>query len=171
MKLPVNVKILISLLLLGTLVSIFKFGYNQTTSFYNKAIDLELQYTSLEQKQNSNFTAYYEAFKAKQANANFVTKDVFIEVTKIIMFSRQDGQHVAWKWLQENQQIPYSEFTYFYKELSDFISLRYNDYMVIEQQKQQIAKQYNSLIKSYPGNVINVWFEFQELKYSISSIK
>jgi hypothetical protein len=171
MKLPINVKLLISLLLVGTLISLFKFSYNKTTSFYNTAVNLELQYIALDQKQNSNYTAHYEAFKAKQANANFVTKNVFIEVTKIIMTSRQDGQNVAWKWLQENQQIPYSEFTYFYKELSDFISIRYNDYMLIEQQKQQIAKQYNSLIKSYPGNVINLWFKFQPLNYSVYSLK
>lgn len=38
-----------------------------------------------------------------------LNKNTFLEVTNMIMEGRHDGEQVTWKWLQENQNIPYSE--------------------------------------------------------------
>ena len=75
----------------------------------------------MKRKQITNWDGYYNIFIDKSKNAN-INKETFIEVTNIVMSARKDSQNLAWKWNQENQNIPFEEFTYFYKELSSFIS-------------------------------------------------
>jgi hypothetical protein len=165
MKLPLNIKLLIIgilvLMALGTVNS----TYEATTSLYNNTTTINLANDALIQKQRTNYDGYYQAFMEKQNNAN-INKEVFIKVTSIIMSSRKDGENLSWKWVSENQQIPYSEFTVFYKELSDFISERYKDNMAIEIQKQDLVRRHNLLISVYPNNLINGYIlEIDKLTY------
>jgi hypothetical protein len=84
-----------------------------------------------------------------------INKDVFIEVTKLIMEARKDGENVAWKWLQENQQIPYNEFTKFYSQLNSFIISKRDGYYNIEKECQKIAYTNNKLLDIFPNNLYN----------------
>lgn len=157
MKLPIQIKILIisiiSLLIIGNIMS----TYNSCTELYNKTTTIRLSNDALIQKQRTNYDGYYQIFVDKQVNAN-INKETFIEVTNIIMSNRKDGQNLSWKWVSENQQIPYEEFTVFYKELSAFISERYQDNMAIEREKQEVVRKHNLLISIYPNNLLNKYF-------------
>jgi hypothetical protein len=154
MKLPVNIKILIWSIVLFLIAGTVLDKYHQCTDLYNQTTDIRLSNDALIQKQRTNYDGYYLTFVDKQTNAN-INKEVFIKVTNIIMSNRKDGENLSWKWVSENQQIPYSEFTVFYKELSAFISERYQDNMVIEEQKQELVKKHNLLISIYPNNLLN----------------
>lgn len=163
-NLPIHIKLLLALIVLILVVNIFNTVYEKTTGVFNTSKELELAYKRVSQEQVSNYDGYYLAFMDKQTNAS-INKETFIYVTDIIMSSRKDGQSVSWKWLQENQQIPYGEFTVFYKELSSFISERYADNMRIEKEKQSIVENHNLILIKYPGNIINKVLDIKPLVY------
>ncbi len=160
-NLPIHVKILFAVVIFFIIKSC---TYNPMVELYNLSKSYELEYNSVVQKQITNYDGYYQAFTDKQANAN-INKEVFVQVTNIIMSNRKDGQTVAWKWVTENQQIPYEEFTIFYKELSAFISERYKDNMIIEEQKQSIAQRHNFIIAKYPNNMFNYFIGIDPILY------
>lgn len=168
-NLPIQIKFLIGIiivsLIFGTLSSIFNCG----VELYNKSKELSLSYNKIVQEQISNYDGYYLTFIDKQTNAN-INKETFVNVTNIIMSNRKDGEHVSWKWVQENQQIPYEEFTIFYKELSQFISERYQDNMRIEREKQNIVNQQNLLLSLFPNNVVNHFLNIPNLQYKAGYI-
>lgn len=168
-NLPINLKIAGTLIVLLLLFSGFKSIYNTTVGLYNSTKELQLSYDKVVQKQISNYDGYYLAFQDKQTNAN-INKETFIQVTDIIMSNRKDGLNLSWKWVQENQQISYEEFTYFYKQLDSFITERYLDNMNIEQQKQSIIQQHNLLLSTYPNNIINRFLDIQKLEYKAGYI-
>lgn len=157
MKLPLNIKILIISIISLLILGVAHDNYTLGTKIYNETTSLSLANDALVQKQRTNYDGYYQAFMDKQENAN-INKEVFIKVTNIIMSNRKDGENLSWKWVSENQQIPYSEFTVFYKELSNFISERYQDNMAIEVQKQEIVRKHNLIISVYPNNLLNNYF-------------
>lgn len=60
----------------------------------------------------------------------------------IHMEGRHDGAQVTWKWLQENQNIPYSEFTKFYGDLSGFVNGQREEYYKLEEACMETAELY-----------------------------
>lgn len=134
-------------------------------SLHNNTNTLKFKLERVERKQATNWEGYYNIFIDKSKNTE-INKETFIEVTNIIMFARKDGQNLAWKWNQENQNIPFEEFTYFYKELSSFISERYFDNMKIEQEKQEIVEQHNLMLNTFPNNIYNKVLNVEPLKYT-----
>lgn len=168
-NLPVQIKLVLAFIVVAILVSVVNKAYVSTVGLFNTTKESQLSYDKVVQEQVSNYDGYYQAFIDKQTNAN-INKETFIQVTDIIMSRRADGQNVSWKWLQENQQIPYEEFTVFYKELSAFISERYKDNMIIEQQKQEIVQQHNLLLSKYPNNIINKALDINKLTYKAGYI-
>ncbi len=167
-NLPIQIKILIgvviTLIIISTISSVTGLIYSTTVNLYNSSKELQLSYDKITQEQVTNYDGYYLAFVDKQENAN-INKETFITVTDIIMSNRRDGQNLAWKWCTENQQIPYHEFTAFYKELSSFISERYQDNMRVERVKQDIVQKHNLLISRWPNNYINRYLQIKELQY------
>ena len=163
-KLPITVKIFIYVLIFGSILSFISSIATGTKYVYNKSIEYEFEYKSLEQKQITTFDNYYLAFKEKSNIAN-LNKETFVTVTSIIMKGRTDGVNLAWKWVRENQNIPYNEFTDFYKELSTFVATRFDENNKIEKEKQQVVKNHNQMIISWPGILYNHWLEIQELTY------
>ncbi len=81
------------------------------------------------------------------------------------MENRRDGQNVSWKWLHENQQIPYEEFTMFYKDLSVFIAEQRKEYFDIEKTCQQIANQNNTLLDTFPNNIYNRYLHQEKIVF------
>ena len=84
-----------------------------------------------------------------------INKEAFIEVTKLIMQGRADGDKVAWKWVQENQQIPYEQFSKFYTDLSSFVFFQREAYFNIEKECMNIANQNNTMLDTFPNNIYN----------------
>ena len=160
-NIPTQIKIVLALAVVLLLV-------NTTApliSLHNNTNTLKFKLERVERKQATNWEGYYNIFIDKSKNTE-INKKTFIEVTNIIMSARKDGQNLAWKWNQENQNIPFDEFTYFYKELSSFISERYFDNMKIEQEKQEIVEQHNLMLNTFPNNIYNKVLNVEPLKYT-----
>lgn len=163
-KFPLSVKIAVAAFLLLTVISVSSSVFHGFVGLYNKTSNYKLEYKSLEQDQITTFDNNYLAFKDKYNIAN-LNKETFVVVTHIIMSSRKDGMNVAWKWMKENQQIPYEEFTCFYKDLSSFTAARYAENNEIERRKQSIAKEHNRLIVTFPGNLYNYFMNVSQITY------
>lgn len=95
-----------------------------------------------------------------------VNRETFIEVTNIIMNGRSDGQNVSWKFVKENQNIPYNEFTTFYKDLSKFVTEQRESYYQLENEAMKIVQQQNSMLDSFPNNMYNKILGIQKLHYT-----
>lgn len=161
-----NLPIHIKFILIGTIVAIVSsLLITPSVRFYNSTKNYKFQLSEIEERQITNYDGYYQMFVDKTSNAQ-INKETFIEVTNIIMEARKDGQSLAWKWNVENQNIPYGEFTWFYKELSLFINERYKDNMIIESQKQSIVNQHNLLLETFPNNIYNYFIRIKPLKYN-----
>ncbi len=163
-NLPVQIKIVLLILFLVISAKTIDSIVNPGIKLYNTSKEIELKYNEISQTQITNYDGYYLAFTAKQENAN-INKETFIKVTEIIMSNRKDSQNLAWKWSQENQQIPYEEFTSFYKELSSFISERYFNNMEIEREKQSLVQSHSKLLQTFPNNLYNKFIHIHPLTY------
>lgn len=168
-NLPIQFKILLFVVIIFGTISLIKSTISPGIELYNNSKEIELKYNEVSQNQITNYDGYYLAFIAKQENAN-INKETFIKVTEIIMTNRKDGENLAWKWSQENQQIPYEEFTSFYRELSAFITERYFDNMKIEREKQALVQSHSKLLQTFPNNFYNKFIDIQPLKYKAGFI-
>ena len=133
-------------ILLGFLVP----GLFIICNFYNETIVMQANYMQKSQEKSGFYDKLYKSYVQKTDIAT-VNKDAFNEVSKIIMENRKDGEQLSWKWVRENQQIPYSEFTYFYKDLSSYIETQRDQYFAIEKQCQVLAKDFNVYISTFPN--------------------
>ena len=77
-----------------------------------------------------------------------------------------DGAQVTWKWLQENQNIPYSEFTKFYGDLSGFVNGQREEYYKLEEACMETVRQQNSMLDSFPNVMYNKVLGIQKLQYN-----
>jgi hypothetical protein len=168
-NLPIHIKIILGLVILFFAISAITKTVGPGIDLFNNTSKIALDYNAKVQEQVSNYDGYYLAFKDKQENAN-INKETFVAVTNIIMTHRADGAALSWKWVQENQQIPYDEFTSFYKELSAYISSRYENNMQIERDKQKIVKDHNVLLTLFPGNMYNKVLHIKPLVYKAGYI-
>lgn len=169
MKLPIQIKILIGVIIFLFIYSICSHLYTSTTSFYNNNKGYQFEYTQIDQDQITTFDNNYLIFTDKYSISE-INKETFITVTQIIMSNRKDGQNLAWKWVKENQQIDYNEFTKFYTDLSNFTSERYKENNSLERRKQQIVKEQNVLISTFPGVIYNYFLKFDPLEYKAGFI-
>lgn len=138
--------------------------YKDSVSIYNNSVNLQTSYDKKVSEQITTYDANYLAFTENKDLAN-INKETFIVVTDIIMSARKDGQQLAWKWMQENQNIPYHEFTYFYKNLTAFVTDQYATLSRIEREKQEIVATQNTMIKTFPNNIYNKWLKIKPLEY------
>lgn len=84
-----------------------------------------------------------------------LNKETFLQVTQLIMENRADGENLTWKWVSENQKIPYEEFTAFYADLSNFVEQQRKEYYNIELDCQYIAQSNNTMLDTFPNNIYN----------------
>lgn len=148
----VKTLILAALLLIG--LSLGSSTYTGCKELYNASVLKTNTYQQKTDALQGFYDMLWKTYLQKEKITN-VSKDVFVEVTKIIMENRKDGQAVTWKWLHENQQIPYSEFTSFYKDLSVFIESKRDEYYNLEKERQQIVNDHNTMLKTFPNNFYN----------------
>lgn len=171
MKLKTKLTILVSIILLIGLTNIIRSVYDGSVGLFNTTTVYRLDYQRKSQEIVSFYDAKYLAFSKKENIAN-INKDAFVLVTSIIMDNRRDGEQLAWKWVHENQHIPYEEFTIFYKELSAFVDEQYGGLFELEKQRQAIVNEHNKLISIYPNNIFNSFFVHEPLmvyKHSVLS--
>ena len=121
--------------------------YNQNVT-YSHALNQKVK------EKKGFFDKMWKTYSTKEKITN-MDKDMFIQVTKIIMENRKDGQNVTWKWMQENQQIPYDQFTRFYVDLSNFIESQREGYFNLEKECQTIAAANNIMLDTFPNNLYN----------------
>jgi len=163
-KLPISIKIFIALICVGIIYSIINSLVTNVATVYNQSVNYTLEYDKLVETQITTYDNYYLAFKEKSNIAN-INKETFLTVTSIIMQARTDGQNLSWKWVHENQNIPYEEFTAFYKELSSFTSQRFAENNLIELKKQEVVKQHNLLLTTFPTIIYNHFLKLPLLEY------
>lgn len=164
MKLSTKLWIGFALLLIVSITSCSQYVYHKSVQLHNTSQENIVSYNQLDQEEVSLWDAKYLTFTEKSKVAN-INKETFITVTEIIMSNRKDGQNLAWKWLTENQPIPYQEFTIFYRDLSEFINTQYMDIFAIEKQKQDIVKRHNLMLRQWPNNLFNRYMSIDEMNY------
>ena len=173
-KMKKNKIILWSIIILSILgfYKIIKPSISDSILIYNKSV----QYKNLYKQKSDEKMGFYDKLWKVYLQKNQIAelnKDVFIEVTKIIMQGRADGDKVAWKWVQENQQIPYDQFTKFYADLSEFVFSQREAYFNIEKECMNIANQNNTMLDTFPNNIYNKVLKCEKIdfKYSFTSKK
>lgn len=138
--------------------------FGDTVNLYNTSKKYQNKYTQKVDEKKGFYDKLWKTYLQKDKITN-VNKETFIEVTKIIMENRRDGKDVTWKWIQENQNIPYEEFTKFYTDLSNFITEQREGYFNIEKECQLIANQNNTLLDTFPNNLYNKILNCQRIKF------
>lgn len=138
--------------------------YKKVTNFYNTTVEYKLDYNKETENQIITWDNKFNNFK-EISTVTEVNKETFLTVTDIIMSNRKDGMNLAWKWNQENQQIPYEEFTIFYKELVQFSKERFQENINIERKKQSIAQAHNKTLETFPGIIYNYFLNIKPLEY------
>lgn len=131
--------------------------YNSSKKYHNT-------YTQKIQEKIGFYDKLWKTYLQKDKITN-VNKETFLLVTQIIMENRRDGEKVTWKWVQENQQIPYDEFTKFYADLSDFITSQREGYFNIEKECQTIANRNNTMLDTFPNNVYNKIIKLERINF------
>ena len=142
------VGILLGILVLSSLV------YSECKVIYNKSIGYQNSYNQVSQEKETYYDNMWKSYKLKDKIV-IDNKETFIEITKIIMDGRKDGTSLAWKWTQENQPVPYSEFSAFYKDLSNYVESRRDGFQALEVKAQKIAMENNTMLQSLPNNIYN----------------
>ncbi len=154
---PLLVSTILIVLGVNTIYNTSKFIYNTSHAYHN-------EYKQIDQRKQTYYDNMWKTYQLKSDIA-LNNKDVFIEVTKVIMENRKDGAQIAWKWVHENQQIPYNEFTSFYADLSKFIESQRDGYLAIESESQEIAKRNNTLLDTMPNNIYNKFLGVEQIEY------
>ncbi len=166
---PKNIKIAIIVIVLILISSFIQNSYDRSKTMFNQSKSFELNYANIERSQVVTWDTYYLNFTEQSENVK-LSKEGFIELAQIVMSARKDGQNLAWKWVQENQNIPFEEFTYFYKQLSAFISQRFNENLTIENKKLDLVQQQNLLIQTFPNNIYNWFLNIKPLQYKVGFV-
>lgn len=152
------------LAMLGVLIYQVSGAVSGSKKMYNTSIVYHNNYTQTVQEKQGFYENLWNSW-AEQKTITSLNKDVFIEVSKIIMENRKDGDKLAWKWVQETQHIPFSEFTSFYSNLSEFIRSERSEYLKIENKCQKIANENNTLLDTFPNNVYNKVIGCKKIKF------
>ncbi|MDD5649014.1 MAG: hypothetical protein PHF86_01110 [Candidatus Nanoarchaeia archaeon] len=151
------------------IIVIYLFGFIKNISkdnikLYNTSKKYHNAYIQKIQEKMGFYDKLWKTYLQKDKITN-INKETFILVTQIIMENRRDGEKLTWKWVQENQQIPYKEFTKFYADLSDFITSQREGYFNIEKECQTIANRNNTMLDTFPNNVYNKILKLERINF------
>jgi len=138
--------------------------YSSAKFIYNKSVIYHNTYNQKVEEKLGFYDKLWKTYLQKEKITN-LNKETFIQVTSLIMENRKDGSNLAWKWVHENQNIPYEEFTVFYRDLSTFIESQREQYFNIEKECQKIANQNNTLLDTLPNNLYNKVIDCKHIKF------
>jgi len=148
-------------------IGLINFTFNvgvDCSKMYNTSKMYHNDYIQKTQEKAGFYDKMWKTYYTKDKITN-INKETFLQVTKIIMENRADGQSITWKWVHENQQIPYEEFTKFYADLSAFIEAQREGYFGIEKACQDIASKHNTLLDTFPNNIYNKMLNCERIKF------
>ena len=148
------------MLLIGLSGHVFRgsvFVYNSTKVYKN-------EYVKKVQEKVGFYDKMWKTYSQKDKISG-INKEAFLEVTKVIFEARKDGEKTAWKWVSENQNVPYEEFTKFYADLSNFIETQRKEYFEIEKSCQNIANSNNTLLDTFPNNLYNKFLKCERINF------
>jgi hypothetical protein len=154
-------------ILLVFLVTTFKSGktiFKQSVAMFNTS---KKYHNTYQQKVEEKLGFYDKLWKTYQTKAQItnMNKDVFIEVTKIIMANVADGENLSWKWVQRYPDVDYNQFTAFYADLSNYIETQRDGYFSIEKTCQLIANQNNTMLDTFPNNIYNKVLKLERINF------
>lgn len=158
------IKWCIILFILGFIYNIVKTNSNNMINLYNNSKLYQNSYTQKVQEKEGFYDKLWKTYLQKDKITN-INKETFLTVTKMIMENRKDGQNLTWKWVQENQQIPYEQFTMFYTDLSNFITSQREGYFNIEKDCQLIANKNNTMLDTFPNNMYNKILDCEHIQF------
>lgn len=161
---PIKWKYIITILILIILYTSFASPIKTMKEMYNRNIEYKNQYDKVSYERKSFFDKMWKTYLQKN-NICELNKNAFIQVTQIIMDGRHDGESVAWKWVQENQNIPYSQFTTMYFDLSTFVHEQRESYYRLEVQAMDIVRNNNTMLDTFPNNVYNKFLNIEHMQF------
>lgn len=126
----------------------------RSVELHNTLVDKEEMYKKTMEQRKGFYNKMYNTYLQKE-KISTLNREVFIEVTKLVMEGQKDAPTLAWKWASERQKIDYQEFTKFYSDLSAFVQDQREAYYALETSCQNAAAEYNVLLKKFPNNYIN----------------
>lgn len=156
--------IFIGILILYNSISFIRSSYKNIKIIYNTSVKYHHNFNKKEQEKAGFYDKMWKSYMQKDKIAN-INRETFILIAKIIMENRADGKNVSWKWVQENQQIPFNEFTKFYSDLSDYITEQRDGYYKIELECQDIANNNNVLLDTFPNNIYNRFLNCKKIDF------
>lgn len=162
--------IIIWLIVIFSGIWITKKAIKKTSFIYNTSVVYNKNYDQVKNERIGYYDNMWKTYMTKEKIA-LMNKDVFIEVASLQLEARKDGSQVAWKWVQENTQIPYSEFTKFYSDLSNYIESKREGYYALEKKCMSIVTSHNMMIDTFPNNLWNkiVGRKHLEFNYGFTS--
>jgi len=160
-----NVLFIIILIIGYSFFGVKEYMAQPLSKIYNKSVIISNQYSQKTVERKGFYDKLWKTFLQKEKITN-INKDVFIEVAKIQMENRKDGQNVTWKWVQENTQIPYEQFTKFYADLSSFVEDQRKEYYALEKECQALAISHNMLIDTFPNNYYNRLLKIKPIEFT-----
>lgn len=146
--------------------------YTDSKAIYNQTVLYQNDYEQVSQEKEAYYDNMWKSYTLKH-KVLIENKETFIEITKMIMDGRRDSEKLTWKWLQENQPVPYDQFSSFYADLSQFVETQRAGYLSLEVKSQNIAKANNVLLQSFPNNLYNKVLHRSQIDYKpgVSSTK
>ncbi len=138
--------------------------YKDSKAIYNQTVVYQNDYEQLSQEKEAYYDNMWKSYTLKH-NVLIENKETFIEVTKLIMDGRRDGEKLTWKWLQENQPVPYEDFSNFYVDLSQFVETQRAGYLALEVKSQNVARANNVLLETLPNNLYNKILKRPQIDY------
>lgn len=142
----------------------FKYVFVGSIELNNKSIVYVHDFEKATQRLDGFYDKMWKTFKTK-SKIQIESKETFVEVCKIIMTNRADGKNLAWKWLQENQNIDFNEYNKFYTDLSDYITEQREIYYKLETERQDIANSHNIMLDTFPNSFFNRGLQLKQIKY------
>lgn len=149
-------------------LSLLVFGtnsYKHSKYLYNANVAYINYNTQLKQEKETYYDNYWKSYQLTN-DVVIQNKETLLEVTNIVMNARKDGDKLTWKWLQENQPIPYSEFTKFYSGLITFIQSQRQGLLNIEKLDQENSRANNTLLETFPNVIYAKVLGLEKINYS-----
>lgn len=151
--------------MITAIVSLFLINTStKVGTFHNESLSIKRQYEQKCQSREGFYDKLWKTYTQKENILN-LNKETFVEVSKMIMENRKDGANLTWKWTQEVSQIPFSEFTKFYSDLSTFIESQREAYYALEVECQVLAAKYNLYVDVFPNNAYNLVLNKKHIDY------
>ncbi len=151
----------------GSLVILLIVIFSNFVSFTNTEVKLRNQF---KQKMSERTAFYDKMFKVISQKSQIAIKNdsSFRKNVNIIMEGRKDAPQVFMKWITEsNPNANYSEVSVLYQDLSRSVEAQREGFFIEEKVLQDIKRQHDNHLMTFPNSFYNIFFNRSELEYSV----